>query len=123
LKRQVVQLIIATVVAWVVLVIPSRLALGEPAVPQSGVAALICLVPTTLTLIWSNWALGRSPEHQLAAVMGGTGIRMLVVLILGLTVYLLAPLFRDIAFWTWLLAFYLFTLTAEMILLTRPAQS
>jgi len=121
LRRQVAWLIGATTVAWAVVVIPARMAQGEAAVFQSGLAALICLLPTTLTLIWSNWALERSPEHQLAAVMGGTASRMLLVLAAALSVYLLVPMFREMAFWVWVLAFYLYTLTAEMILLGKPA--
>ena len=108
--------------AWAVVVIPARMTLGEAAVFQSGLAALICLLPTTLTLIWNNWALAQSPEHQLAAVMGGTVSRMVVVLAAALIAFLLVPMFRDMAFWAWVLAFYLFTLTAEMILLVKPAR-
>jgi len=111
------------VVAWAVLALPTRLILGESAPFQSGVAALICLVPSCLTLVWSRWALSRSPEQQLAAVMGGTATRMFLVLAIGSIVYLLIPSFRETAFWVWLLAFYLFTLTMEMTLLLGPERT
>jgi hypothetical protein len=65
------------------------------------------------------WTQNRSPEQQLALVLGGTGIRMLVVLGLGVGAYYLIPGFSEMSFWTWLLAFYLVTLTLDVVLLAR----
>ncbi|MFL5243745.1 MAG: hypothetical protein ACJ8FY_16715 [Gemmataceae bacterium] len=91
---------------------------GNPAVVFSLSAVLICLIPTTGTLYWGMRALQGSPEQQLTLVMGGTGIRMLFVLLVGLALYKLVPYYEaNQGFWIWLLVFYLFTLALEMALL------
>ena len=87
---------------------------------NSAVAFAICLIPALLTLAWSLWALRRSPEHQLAAVMGGTGVRLAVV---GAATVLLHSRFEYLrqtpGFLTWVLVFYLFTLGLEIAVLLR----
>ena len=56
------------------------------------------------------------------AVMGGTGLRMVFVVGAGMALFYLHPDFNHAAFWIWVIVFYLFTLTLEMvILLVRPA--
>jgi hypothetical protein len=82
----------------------------------SGVAAVICFVPTAATLAWCDIALGKSPEQQLAAVMGGTGIRMLFVIGVGIVLFKNVPEFDSIAFWFWIIGFYLWTLAVEIYL-------
>jgi hypothetical protein len=84
-------------------------------------AMLLCLIPTTLTLLWSSWGLKQTPDQQLAVVLGGTGIRMFFVLGLGLLLSQSVPLLRErqIIFWVWLLIYYLATLALEMVLLVR----
>jgi hypothetical protein len=111
-----------TLAFWLLVVYPAR-ALGDwPGVVYSAVAMVTCLVPTGVTLVWARRAALRSPSEQLLAVLGGTGLRMAVVLGIGLLLYLSSPYFEQQAFWIWLLVFYLFTLTWEMVLLiaARP---
>jgi hypothetical protein len=110
---------------WVVLAIPARRIWGDTAAVHAGVALLLCLVPTTLTLLWSAWARGRSPEQQLIATLGGTGVRLFMVMTAALVLYQFVPFFREQAgFWAWLLVFYLFTLAFEVVLLvTAPAEA
>jgi hypothetical protein len=52
-------------------------------------------------------------------VLGGTGMRMGVVLGAGLLLYSFVPLFAQQAFWVWLLVFYLLTLAVEMVLVVK----
>jgi hypothetical protein len=115
-------LIGVTLCLWIILAIPARWAWGKAAVYQSGLAALICLLPGGLTLAWGSSAQGESPERQLAMVLGSTGLRMFTVLGLGLIAFLSIADFHSMGFWVWVLGFYLFTLALEMILLVREAR-
>src|SRR5258708_30885265 len=104
---------------WLLISIPaSYLGGGAAAVVYSLSAVLICLIPTAGTLYWGMRAVQGPPEQQLMVVMGGTGIRMLFVLLVGLALYKLVPYYQTYqGFWIWLLVFYLFILALEMILL------
>jgi hypothetical protein len=80
-------------------------------------AAVLCLIPTGLTLAWASWAARQSGEQQLMMTLGGTGMRMAFVLLSALFLYFRVPLFHQPGFWGWILAFYLFTLALEMTLI------
>jgi hypothetical protein len=85
----------------------------------SGAAALLCLLPTAVTLMWCDLVLGGSPEQQLAAVFGGTGLRMAFVVAIGLVLFFNLEDFHEAGFWFWIIVFYLATLTLEMVLVVR----
>ena len=90
---------------------------GDAVAVYSGVAIALCLLPTTITLVWSVWGLRKSPEQQLAVVLGGTGIRMFVVLAVAYVLYGNVGYFQQHAgFWMWILIGYLFTLALETML-------
>jgi hypothetical protein len=108
---------------WLLVAYPARLLWGDAAAVFSGVAALLCLVPMAVTLVWSYRAFHGSPEKQLAAVLGGTVLRMLFVICAGLALCQLHPYFNGRAFWIWVVVFYLFTLTLEMVLLLGRASA
>jgi hypothetical protein len=86
---------------------------------QALVAALICVVPAAGTLAWATWALGDSGENQTAAVLGGTGLRLFAVVGVGMALFFAVPTFAGVAFFVWLVFFYLVTLTFEVVLLVR----
>jgi tRNA(Ile)-lysidine synthetase-like protein len=92
---------------------------GDSALVLSAVAVALCLVPTTLTLMWADWAYSQSPEQQLTMVLGATGVRMGIVLGVGLLLYTLVPFFEQQSFWLWLLAFYLLSLALERVLVVK----
>lgn len=118
MKRQLGQLLIASAGIWIAVAYPCRWIWGDPTVlVHSGVAMVLCLVPTSLTLLWAGWANRQSPEHQLAMVLGGTGLRMLAVLGGALAIYLLVPYFQQPTFWVWVIVFYLVTLALEIVLI------
>jgi hypothetical protein len=82
-------------------------------------------VPTLAAVIGADRALKHSPQRQLLMVLGGTGLRMMSALGAGMVLYLAVPYFRDqgpMAFWGWILVFYLFTLVLEIALLTGRAE-
>jgi hypothetical protein len=115
-----------TLVLWFLIAVPAHL-LGRD-VPLLGgdsmllysiVAATLCVVPTALTLLWADWAYRQTPEQQLTMILGGTGVRMGLVLGIALLLYAMLPEFQQQSFWIWLLVFYLLTLALEMVLVVR----
>ncbi len=108
----------ATLAFWLLVALPARwLGGGNVAVLHSGTAALLCLVPGLLALFWAGLA-GKQPGQQLTIALGSTSLRLFLVL--GVTFLLegMVPVYRgSVAFWVWVLVFYLFTLTVETGLL------
>jgi hypothetical protein len=101
---------------------------GDAALVFCLVALLICAVPAMATLAWSCWALGRPPEQQMVATLGGTVVRLAIVSAAALSLYQQVEYFRQepgLSFWAWVLIFYLFTLGLEIVLVlaARPADA
>jgi hypothetical protein len=114
-------LIAGTLAFWAVVAYPARLLWGDSALLFSATAGLLCLVPTVLTLAWYLKAFHGAPETQLLAALGGTAMRMVVVVGIGMILFHTVPELHYQRFWLWLLAFYLFTLTVEITLIARHA--
>ena len=102
---------------WAVVTYPAGQFWGSEVLVQSGAAMLLCLVPAVLSLALSQHALRQSPEWQLLAFLGGTGLRMVVVLGVGFLLFHVVPALRGDGFWVWLIVFYLATLAGELWLL------
>jgi hypothetical protein len=112
-----------TVAFWALLTYPALLLWPEePTFAWSTTAVIICLVPTTLTLLWTRWAYKGRPEEQLLAVMGGTAARMIFVVAVGLTLFLNVEAFQYQRFWILVIVYYLFTLALEMVIIVRGAE-
>jgi hypothetical protein len=119
--RSVVLLAGGTLLFWLATAYPAYLLGGEDMVALSAAAAVICLIPTAATLVWSHRTRQSAPEVQLVAALGGTGVRILVVIALGLVLYQSLDFFHRRSFWIWVIVHYLVTLTLEMgLILTRP---
>lgn len=128
MNRRLGLLITGSLAAWVVTLYPAYRLWGnpdaygpwwqDPVFVYSAVAVGLCLVPTALTLVWGGWAFRQSPEQQLLMVLGGTVVRILVVLGGGVALFLATDYFRQKSFMVWLLVFYLLTLALEIVLLT-----
>jgi hypothetical protein len=114
--RDLARLVGGVAAAWLVTAVPAHLLGVETALPYGTVAALLCLVPAAATLLWAHRSFAGSPEAQLAAVLGGTAVRMLVVIGAGMAVYHAAPGFHRASFWFWVIGFYLATLALEVVL-------
>lgn len=124
MSKRVGMLVAVSLFAWAALGYSAwRVMQDDTAIVYSTVAVLLCLVPTTATMLWAGWAYRQSPEQQLWMVLGGTSVRMGLVLGVGLALYALVPYFNQQSFWVWLLVFYLLTLAVEMVLVvkTQPA--
>jgi hypothetical protein len=114
-----VTLLSASFVLWLVLGVLASLIWGDKALAQSGSACLLCALPAMGTLFWVSRVRDRRPVQQMAAILGGTGLRMFGVLLGGLALFALVPILNDATFWIWILVFYLFTLLVEMRLVLR----
>ena len=119
LLRSLGVLIGGALAAWLLAAVPARWLGGDEALLHSGVAFLLCLVPTALTLAWCHLALARSPEQQLLAVLGGSGVRMVLVIAAALVLFHATEAFHHRKFLLWVIAAYLVTLTLEVVLVTR----
>jgi type IV secretory pathway VirB2 component (pilin) len=91
----------------------------DPTFRWSTAAAVICLVPTALTLAWTRWAYAEKAEQQLLAVMGGTAVRLVAVIAAGMILFLNVKEFEYQRFWIFLIVYYLVTLALEMVLIVR----
>ncbi len=112
---------------WVLIALPARALLEDGdesarVIAYCGTTLLLCMIPTTLTLWWGRRALEQSPDQQLAAVMGGTGIRLFAVLVAAWALWSNIGFYQQSSFWNWLLIAYLFTLALEitLLLMGRP---
>ena len=123
MKRRMVLLVGGALAVWLVALYPARLLGGEITTLYATVAVALCLIPTAGTLAWTARAMDRAGEQQFLMVLGGTGIRMIFVLAVGLTIYGLFPVFQQPSFWIWVLVFYLITLALEMFLLVGLLQN
>jgi hypothetical protein len=111
-----------TIVFWGLVTYPARLLWpDDPTFQWSTTAAVICLVPTALTLAWTSWAYTGKAEQQLLAVMGGTAVRMVVVIAVGMILFLSVKEYEYQRFWIFVIVYYLFTLALEMVLIVRSA--
>jgi hypothetical protein len=122
-------LIAGTVAFWALVTYPARLLAdaqeweaGELTLLWSTTAAALCLVPAALTLAWTRWAYRSNPEQQLLAVMGGTAVRMGIVVVAGLVLFLGVKQFAYQRFWIFVILYYLFTLALEMVLILRGTE-
>src|SRR5262245_60213586 len=103
-----------TVLFWAVVTYPASLFFDESVWTLSTIAMALCLAPAAATLIWSSRVAADSPVRQLAALFGGTGIRLAVVFGGGMGLSLGFPDLFPRAFLVWLLVYYLFTLFLEV---------
>jgi hypothetical protein len=116
--KKILNLVVGTLAFGAIVAFISRLLWPELPVPLfCMVASGLCLIPAVVTLIWANRPSERLPENQLLIVVGGTAVRMMLVLGVGLILYYRIPVFERMSFWITILIFYLFTLAFEMVLL------
>jgi O-antigen/teichoic acid export membrane protein len=108
---------------WSLLIYPAWLFWSDAVWAQSLAALVICLLPAMVVLLWIERA-EVAPERQLVAILGGTGIRMVVALGAGLALTSIWPEMFPESFWIWVAVFYLFILVVEtMMLLKRSSLS
>ena len=122
LTRRLGLLVGGTILFWIALTYTGSLFLEDPVWLFSTTAMALCLVPAAATLIWFSRVAHDSPQRQLTAVLGGTGIRLAVVLGAGMGLTVGFPDVFPKAFLFWLLVYYLFTLFLEVKLVLPPKE-
>lgn len=123
MNRRLSLLIGGSLAFWVLTAIPAARLWGDAMYANSAVALGLCLVPTVLALVWADRVLGSAPQAQLLMMLGGTGLRMMTALGVGLLLCTQVPYFSEqalFAFWGWILVFYQFTLALEVATLMKP---
>jgi hypothetical protein len=119
MRRQLIHLLSGSLAIWLVLAVPAWLLAGDSALLDTVLACALCLVPMGVTLAWCQWAFGGSPEHQLLAVLGGTSVRLVVVVAGGIGMSRAFEALDRPAFLIWVVVFYLATLALEVVLVAR----
>src|SRR5207248_583354 len=87
------------------------------------IALLLCLIPSAVTLAWSQRGIQGSSWHQLRAMLTGSAVRMFTVLTAVLVLSLTVRFFQQAGFFVWVIVFYLATLALEipiMLALVKP---
>jgi hypothetical protein len=92
---------------------------GGDALIQGGTAFGLTFIPAVATLAWAVFSYRTSPEMQLMATMGGSGVRMVISLGGGFLLKQSQPHIYDVSFLFWLLVFYLTFLATEIVLVLR----
>src|SRR5436309_3191645 len=73
----------------------------------------------TATMLWCHYAYRGAPEQLLLAVMGGTSVRLFVVLAGSIGLFFAVESQARPGFLVWVVVFYLLTLTLEVVLVVR----
>ena len=89
------------------------------ALVQGGAAFALAFVPAAGTLAWVLYTYRTTPQLRLMASLGGSGFRMMIALGGGLYLTNSEPQTFDLAFWSWLVWFYLVLLAFEITILVR----
>jgi len=113
------QLWAGSLAMWLLLAGGAWLLAGEVGLIDTAIACVLCLVPMTATMLWCHWSFGSAPDQQLVAVLGGTGVRLLVVIVGGIGLFHTVAALHRPAFLLWVVVFYLGTLTLEIVLVVR----
>ena len=126
--RRLLTLIGCCTAFWAIASLVAQRVWGAPAAAFAGIAMALCLIPAIATLCWANWALRQSADHQFTMLLGGTGLRMFVVLIGAFVLNQSIPYLYQPAtptFLMWVLVSYMFTLVAEtaLTLSAQPAKT
>ena len=119
MTRQLVQLVAGTLGIWLAFALPAWLLGGDQALLETAAASALCFAPMAATLLWAHWAFAGSPEQQLAAALGGTGVRLVIAVGGGIALNHAVETLARPAFLLWVVVFYLATLTLEIVLVVR----
>jgi hypothetical protein len=121
IAREAALLVASVMVVWLASAAPVVLAAGPEGLAVSALAGLVCLGPALMTLAIGLWSFDRGMRWRLVAILGGPGLRMIVVLLVAI---LLLALTRWLAqhrtlFAVLLVLYYLVTVATETTIFVR----
>ncbi|MFO0809369.1 MAG: hypothetical protein U0746_12150 [Gemmataceae bacterium] len=99
---------------------------GEDGIVACALSIGLCVVPTLATLIMASLCFRSPPEVLFGILAVGSGVRMVVVLGGAAILTRVFPRLTaagDLAFWGWVIVFYLFTLGWEVFLVAGRRQA
>ena len=104
---------------WLAVALPVGQFLDGPPALVTLAAALICLIPASLTLLLVDRLRKRTPEEKVVATLVAPFIRMILSGGGGMALYYWSPLIHEhgFPFVSWVVVFYLVTLAVETRLL------
>ncbi|MBT6156107.1 MAG: hypothetical protein HOL01_23880 [Planctomycetaceae bacterium] len=106
---------------WLVFALPAYWLAGFNGLEGLSIAGLLCLVPGLLTMFLASLMPSDNNSNlMMTTVLGGTGLRMLFVLVGTMVVNSVRPQLGFRGFIVWLLAFYLAMLLAETLMVLKP---
>src|SRR5689334_13534949 len=113
MTRRLLAFVAGCVGFWLLALGPAWLLGGELAVRNATIAIALCGLPALASLALALRFAGPDPEKIAGALLGGMGVRMVTVLGGAVLLVRLFPGLSaggDLAFWGWVILFYLFTL-------------
>ena len=118
MRRRLLLLVAGALALWVPAAFVARgLGGGDDVVRFGGAAVALCVAAMALTLAAVEWSRRRGPGLRVLFVLASSGLRLLLVLGVGLALTVAVPEFRRPAFWVWLLAVYPATLALDVALM------
>lgn len=121
MKQKLSWFLLGSLAIWMLAAVPAWLWQGESALLETAVALALCFLPMTGSMIWLALAHGGSPDKQLVAAMGGSGLRLVFVLVAGVLLHRNVALLSEDRFLLWVVFFYLTTLALEIVIVVRSA--
>jgi hypothetical protein len=112
--------VLAAAAAFVVVAgVPARALAGDSALVFCLTATGICLVPALLTLVLVELLFVANPQWQGLAMVGSSGLRIVLVMLAAVCLYFLTDYFHRPAFLFWVGAAYIYLLIIEVWLLVQ----
>lgn len=119
MMKRVALFLLGSLLIAALLIVPAVLIWGEEMLTPGLTAFGVVLVPALATFLWAGWTFRAAPDMALLAGLGGSGVRMFVVLGVGFLLVQLAPATYGTTFLLWLAVFYLLLLALEITLLVQ----
>jgi hypothetical protein len=121
-NRHLKTFVVGALAFWAVVAYPALRFGGSAVFVYTLVALGLCATPTAALLLACSQLERRAAGERLLIMLGGTGLRLIVVLGVGVALYAAVPYFQQAVFWICLLVFYSYLLGLEVYLLVAQSR-